>query len=66
MKKVNDPKAWAYNEAKRRAAALDGACSIYKKDEHYIVRMTSAAEPRGWQRLATIEADGSFSFGGAS
>lgn len=55
---------WAFTEARRRARALDGPYSIYRKGSDYIIRAAEAAPPKVFQRIATIEPDGSYSFGG--
>lgn len=60
---------WAFTEAKRRAAALEGEISIYQKGDDYIIRTWEAAPPpapHGWRLVATIQPDGTASFGVAS
>jgi len=57
---------WAFNEATRRASVMGGAYSIYKHKQHpdYIIRTVEAAPPKtsDWERVATIEPNGSESF----
>ena len=55
---------WAFMEAKRRASALDDACSIYRRGDDYIVRMAVAAAPANWRRIATFEPDQTQTFNG--
>jgi hypothetical protein len=69
MVPIGNNRAWAHREAKRRAAALNDPISIYRSGDFpeladYIIRTTAAAKPtNGFRHVATIEADGSYSFG---
>lgn len=57
---------WAFMEATRRASTMKDAYSIYRhrNGEDYIIRTAVAAPPlaASWQRVSTIESDGSQSF----
>jgi hypothetical protein len=64
---TTDNQAWAFSEAKRRAAAMDGAYSIYRHriNPDFMVRTVEAAPPHNarWVHVATIQPDGTYSFG---
>lgn len=62
--------SWAETEAMRRARVMNDAYTIYehKRNPDYIVRCwaASAPDPNNWRRRATVQPDGSCSFGALS
>jgi hypothetical protein len=64
---MTDNREWAHREAQRRARSLVEPMNIFKKNGMYIVRSAATHVPHitanAWERVATIQPDGSYSFG---